>query len=229
VEQTFFYLRAKDFVGFGAAEAITAFAAGFPYHIGKPIATRPEDINDRHEIEIIGFGKEEITWSNGLAFRFRSNVGPDEIERIMTKSLSYFEEWTIFQPSGLFVQRGRSSLREFAWTMAVGSVAQVYMMSAKDDIRLKTWITEIKSNIKGPAADVIDFTDGAILFVTTDQPAPTIASRCAKQFEKLENWAIVDGSGYTHSKFDRGNVWRRIKLPPIMWVDDDGNDDDGVD
>jgi hypothetical protein len=111
VEDTFFYLRAKDFVGHGAEGAITAFAAGFPYHVGKPIATRPEDINDRHEIEIIRFGKEEITWNNGLVFRFMSNVAPDEIERIMTKSLSYFEEWTIFQPSGSFVQHGRSSLR----------------------------------------------------------------------------------------------------------------------
>ena len=104
-------------------------------------------------------------------------------------------------------------------------VAQVYLMSKKNDIRLKEWIRDIKATIKGPAADILEFNDGAILFVTTDQPAPTIASRCSRQFDRLENWAIVDGSGYTHSKSDHGNVWRRTELPLLKWVDVQEEDD----
>ena len=108
MDLTYFYLRTKTLVGLDSESALNAFAAGFPYRIGKPIATRPEDINDRHEIEMIGFGKERITWGNGLIFRFESNVIPDEVERLIPiQSLEYFDEWTIFQPPSLFKQHGR--------------------------------------------------------------------------------------------------------------------------
>jgi hypothetical protein len=230
VERTFFYLRGRDSVGWGTEDAIVAFAATFPYRIGKPIATRIEDINDRHEVDMIGFGREQITWKNGLIFRFMSNVAPAEIARLMEKSLVFFDEWTIYQTGRLFLQHGRDTLKEFAWTMTAGNVAQVFMMSRKDDVRLNSWAQELRENIKGPSTCVIEFIDGLVLFVSTSQPAPVIANRCARQLEKLENWAIVDGTGYTHSKSDREAVWRRIKLPPVEFVDDDDEiDEDNVD
>lgn len=230
LERTFFYLRGRDSVGGGTDGAIVAFAASSPYRIGKPIATRIEDINDRHEVDMIGFGREQITWKNGLIFRFMSNVAPHEIARLMEKSLVFFDEWTIFQSGGLFLQHGRDTLKEFSWTMTTGKVAQVYMMSRKDDIRLNSWAQELRGKIKGPSTCVIEFIDGLVLFASTSQPAPVIANRCAQQLEKLENWAIVDGTGYTHSKSDRETVWRRIKLPPVEFVDeDDESDEDNVD
>jgi hypothetical protein len=217
---TFFFIKTAHNLG-TSDDAVFAFAAGFPYSIGKATATRPADINDPHKIEMIGFGTKKVTWKDGLIFRFKSNVAPQQISKLMVKSLPAFERWTIFQINNMFQESRDGPLKEFAWTMYVGRTAQIYMMSKPGDKELPSLMIDIQSKIRGPSIELIDYIDGKILFVTTDQPARIIANRCTNTLNKLDNWAIIDSNQDTLCKFGGRAIWHNIELPALRFLSDE--------
>jgi hypothetical protein len=156
------------------------------------------------------FKEESIEWDDGSVLRLQTSMTVREIYVHLKIELDTMSAWAIFQREDEHIESQEiGPINSFRWATNKSPFLQIYLMAKPDDMSFKSPIEDIRKVFKTNITDtVFEFSDGAVLFVSSKEPAKIATRRCARLLQRFWDWAIVDHQGETFSESDGGDVWR---------------------
>lgn len=91
-------------------------------------------------------------------------------------------------------------------------------MGREGDNRFETTIVELRAAVKADCHTVFNFSEGAILFYDSNDPAKIMARRCERFLKRMEHWAIVDSDGVSvAANGEDESVWTDTVLSQLRF------------
>jgi len=96
-------------------------------------------------------------------------------------------------------------------------------MGRDGDRRYEDTVDQMRRRFKEQCLPVFYFSDGQIMFLDSRDQARAIARRCEQQLRRMQDWAIVDSDGITHSSSgeEDDSVWYPTELEGLRFESDD--------